>query len=422
MLNFTKLRVNSILNITYKFKKIRGGINMLPKISQRISQDPSAMDELLALSNNQQVISFAAGYPAKELFPKEQLEKAFVHRSQRNDLNLYQYASVDGYAPLRKKIAELVSRSGVAGIDENNLFLTQGAQQGISLLADLFLDVGDGVVVEGPSYIGALQAFETRKPTFYEMQMQNDGPDLDQLEEIVSHHPVKLVYTIPTFQNPTGVCMSLEKRKRIAQLAQKYNFLVIEDDPYRDLRYRGESLPPIKTFDQTGNVVLLGSFSKILSPALRVGWMVADPQFLQLITGLRSATDFQPSNVVLQMIDQYLDENDIQKHIDQIREVYGKRNEAMQKALAKYLPQGCSFSRPDGGFFIWVTLPYNISAKKILQAGSPVTFIESSQLYETSHQANQMRLNFTGVTEEQIEKGCKLLGEKIKNISLALSA
>lgn len=395
---------------------------MLPKISQRISQDPSAMDELLALSNNEQVISFAAGYPAKELFPKEQLEKAFVHRSHNSDLNLYQYASVDGYAPLRKKIAELVSRTGVSDIDENNLFLTQGAQQGISLLADLFLDIGDGVVVEGPSYIGALQAFESRKPTFYEMQMQSDGPDLDQLEKIVSSHPVKLVYTIPTFQNPTGVCMSVAKRKRIVKLAQKYNFLIIEDDPYRDLRYRGQDLPTIKSFDLTGNVVLLGSFSKILSPALRVGWMVAEPQFLQLVNGLRSATDFQPSNVVLQMIDQYLEENDLEEHINQIREVYGQRNEVMQSALAQYLPQDCSFSKPDGGFFVWVTLPQNMSAKSLLTDNSPVTFIESSQLYETSHQANQMRLNFTGVSEQQIKTGCKLLAKQIKNIRLALTA
>ena len=395
---------------------------MLPKVSQRISQDPSAMDELLELSNNEQVISFAAGYPAQELFPKEQLEQAFVHRSQNSAPDLYQYASVDGYAPLRKKIAHSVLQAGISDVDESNLFLTQGAQQGISLLADLFLDVGDGVVVEGPSYIGALQAFESRKPTFYEMQMQNDGPDLAQLEEIVSQHQVKLVYTIPTFQNPTGVCMSVEKRQRIVKLAQKYNFLIIEDDPYRELRYRGKSLPSIKSFYQTGNVVMLGSFSKILSPALRVGWMVADQGLLSLVNGLRSATDFQPSNVVLQMIDQYLQENDLQEHIEKICDVYSKRNAAMQTALGKYLPQSCSFSKPDGGFFIWVTLPRNMSAKKLLQNNSPVTFIESSQLYETSHQINQMRLNFTGVTEGQIDEGCRLLADSIRKASLALTA
>lgn len=395
---------------------------MLPQISQRISQDSSAMDELLTLSNDEKVISFAAGYPAKELFPREQLEKAFVHRSKSSDLNLYQYASVEGYAPLRQKIAQFVRQAGVSEVSEEQLFLTQGAQQGISLLADLFLDIGDGIVVEGPSYIGALQAFESRQPTFYEMQMQNDGPDLDQLEEIVKAHPVKLVYTIPTFQNPTGICMSLEKRQRIVELARKYNFLIIEDDPYRELRYRGTDLPAIKSFDTTGNVVMLGSFSKILSPALRVGWMVAEPELLTLVNGLRSATDFQSSNVVLQMIDQYLTENDISEHIEEIRSVYGRRNMAMQRALAKYLPANCSFSKPEGGFFIWLTLPENMTAKSLLQRGCAVTFIESSQLYETSRQANQMRLNFTGVTEEEIETGCRLLAQEIRSLSLALTA
>lgn len=393
---------------------------MLPQISQRISQDSSAMDELLALSNQQQVISFAAGYPAKELFPREELEKAFVHRSQASDLNLYQYASVEGYAPLRQKIADFVRNTGVSDVTVDQLFLTQGAQQGISLLADLFLDIGDGVVVEGPSYIGALQAFESRQPTFYEMQMQNDGPDLDQLEAIVKKHPVKLVYTIPTFQNPTGVCMSLEKRQRMAQLAAQYNFLVIEDDPYRELRYSGASLPPIKSFDRSGNVVLLGSFSKILSPALRVGWMVADQSILALVNGLRSASDFQSSNVVLQMIDQYLEENQLVEHIAEICSVYGKRNMAMQEALTRYLPQNCSFSKPEGGFFIWLTLPENLTAKSLLTADCPVSFIESSQLYETSRQANQMRLNFTGVTEEEIDKGCRLLAQRIRNASSEL--
>ncbi len=395
---------------------------MLPKISERISQEPSAMDELLALSSQSQMISFAAGYPAKELFPREELEKAFVHRSQKSDPDLYQYASVAGYAPLRQKLADMAARTGIKNVGQENVTLTQGAQQGISLLADLFLDIGDGVVVEGPSYIGALQAFEARKPRFYEMQMQNDGPDLDQLESIVSTHSVKLVYTIPTFQNPTGVCMSITKRKRIVQLARKYGFLIIEDDPYRELRYAGRELPSIKSFDKTGNVILLGSFSKILSPALRVGWMVADRGLLKLVNNLRSASDFQPSNVILQMIDQFMEENDLRKHIDHLRKIYGERNQAMQGALKRYLPHGCTFSKPEGGFFIWVTLPRGVSAKKILQDGCSITYIESSQLYETTRQENQMRLNFTGVSEEKIKLGCKMLAQSIRKENLALTA
>lgn len=395
---------------------------MLPKISQRIIQEPSAMDELLALSSQCQRISFAAGYPAAELFPKKELEEAFVHRSQASKDDLYQYASVAGYGPLRKKLATKAQTTGITDIDENNICLTQGAQQGISLLADLFLDVDDGVVVEGPSYIGAIQAFESRKPRFYEMEMLNDGPDLDQLEEIVSSHSVKIVYTIPTFQNPTGVCMSVAKRRRLARMAEKYNFLVIEDDPYRDLRYQGKDLPSIKSFDRTGNVVMLGSFSKILAPALRVGWLVADQEVLDLVNKLRSASDFQPSNVTLQMIDQFLEENSLSAHIQRLRQVYGRRAATMQAALEEYLPQGCSYSRPEGGFFIWVTLPQGLSAGKLLQDGCPVTFIESSQLYAASQRADQLRLNFTGVSEEQIREGCQLLGQAITKERWALTA
>lgn len=384
---------------------------MLPSLSQRFSQQKSGLDDLFTMSNQQEVISFAAGYPASELFPKEQLDQAFVSRSKNAGQQYYQYGSVLGVDSLRKKILTYVHSTQTIQAKLADIMLTQGAQQGISLLADLFLDVGDGVVVEGPTYIGALEAFKVRKPTFYEVQLQADGLDIEQLETLLSKHPIKLLYTIPNFQNPTGCCMSLAKRQRLAQLASQYSFLVIEDDPYRELRYAGQDLPSIKSFDKAGNVVTLGSFSKILSPALRMGWLVADEALIKQLSNLRLANDCQPSNVVAEMIDQYLSDNDLVKHIQNLNRFYKDKKETMVKYLKRYLPKECQISDPDGGFFIWVTLPAQIDAHQLLLQNGKVTFIESSGLFAVSGQKNHMRLNFSGVTKQQIKQGCQALGD-----------
>ena len=384
---------------------------MLPQMSQRFEQVQSGLDDLFNLSNQQEIISFAAGYPATELFPKAQLDQAFVQRATKVNNQYYQYGSVLGLDSLRQKLLAYVATTQQIDADLTNIMLIQGAQQGISLLADLFLDVGDGVVVEGPTYVGALEAFKTRKPTFYEVSLQADGLNLDELEVILQQHPIKLLYTIPNFQNPTGCCMSVSKRQALVKLAQQYHFLIIEDDPYGQLRYQGESLPSLKSFDTTGNVVTLGSFSKILSPALRMGWLIAEPSLVKQLSNLRLANDCQPSNVVAEMIDQYLTDNDLAEHILRLNEFYYRKKETMVTALQQHLPQQCQFSNPDGGFFIWVSLPEEIDAKVVLQKNGLVTFITSEGLFACSHQKNHMRLNFSGVSEEKIVQGCQRLGQ-----------
>lgn len=384
---------------------------MLPQVSQRFEQVESGLDDLFNLSNQQEIISFAAGYPATELFPKNQLDQAFVHRVKQVDQSYYQYGSVLGLDSLRQKLLVYVKQTQKIDATLAEIMLIQGAQQGISLLADLFLDVGDGVIVEGPTYVGALEAFKTRKPTFYEVSLQADGLNLDELEAILQQHPIKLLYTIPNFQNPTGCCMSVAKRQALVKLAQKYHFLIIEDDPYGQLRYQGQALPSIKSFDTTGNVVTLGSFSKILSPALRTGWLIAKPSLVKQLSNLRLANDCQPSNVVAEMIDQYLTDNDLAEHILRLNEFYYRKKETMVTALQQHLPQQCQFSNPDGGFFIWVSLPEHLDAKEVLQKNGLVTFITSEGLFACSRQKNHMRLNFSGVSEEKIVQGCQRLGQ-----------
>ncbi|MDC7952351.1 PLP-dependent aminotransferase family protein [Liquorilactobacillus mali] len=393
---------------------------MIPTFSSRINQEPTSLDALFALSDRADLISFAGGYPDPALFPKKELNNAFENRIKNASTEIFQYRSVLGYEPLRQKIADYAKTTGTTCSPEN-IMLTQGAQQGIKLLADLFLDDFDGVVVEAPTYVGGLEAFNEHKPTYYEVPMEDDGMNMDVLAETLEENDVKLIYTIPNFQNPTGYCMSVEKRKQLAELATKYNVIVIEDDPYRELRYVGSSLPSIKSFDLTENIVTLGSFSKILSPALRCGWLIGAKEIVNQLSSLRLSYDCQSSNILLEGIDEYLEHNDISTHITKLRTAYQQKMNAMLSGLSENLPVECSFSKPQGGFFIWVNLPKPLDARELLNKTKKVAFLEGSSLFATSREANHLRLNFTGITEKQIEEGCIDLGNTIKNALLALA-
>ncbi|MDN2452844.1 PLP-dependent aminotransferase family protein [Lactobacillus sp. UCMA15818] len=393
---------------------------MIPTFSSRINQEPTSLDALFALSGRADLISFAGGYPDPALFPKKELNNAFESRIKNASAEIFQYRSVLGYEPLRQKIANYTKTTGTSCMPEN-IMLTQGAQQGIKLLAGLFLDDFDGVVVEAPTYAGGLEAFNEHKPTYYEIPMEDDGMNIDVLEETLEDNDIKLIYTIPNFQNPTGYCMSVEKRRRLAELASKYNVIVIEDDPYRELRYAGNSLPSIKSFDLTENVVTLGSFSKILSPALRCGWLVGAKEIVKQLSSLRLSYDCQSSNILLEGIDEYLEHNDLAAHISELRTAYQQKMDAMLTGLSENLPSECSFSKPKGGFFIWVDLPESLDARDLLNKTKKVAFLEGSSLFATSKEANHLRLNFTGITEEQIKEGCIDLGNTIKSALLALA-
>ncbi|KRL04964.1 PLP-dependent aminotransferase family protein [Liquorilactobacillus oeni] len=386
---------------------------MIPTFSHRINQDSSSLDELFKLSAQANKISFAGGYPDPNLFPKDELKRAFEKRINDESNDLFQYRTVTGYEPLRQKIASSTKKMGFDCSSEE-IMLTQGAQQGIKLLSSLFLDDHDGIAVEAPTYVGALEAFNEHLPKYYEIPMEKDGMDLETLENTLQHNKIKIIYTIPNFQNPTGYCMSTIKRKRLAALAAKYQAVVIEDDPYRELRYEGSALPAIKSFDRTGNVITLGSFSKILSPALRCGWLIASPEIVKQLSSLRLSYDCQSSNVLLESIDQYLGENSIEKHIDHLRRAYRLKMQTMLTCLEDELPTDCSFSHPQGGFFIWVTLPQGCDAAILLKQTNIVTFLEGSSLFANSSPKNYIRLNFTGVSLSEIKKGCADLGEAIK--------
>ncbi len=351
------------------------------------------------------------------MFPTQQLNQAFKHSFNSGDTELLQYASTQGYLPLREKIAARLRATGIP-TRADNIMMTQGAQQGLDLVARLMLDSGDGLVVEAPTYLGALAAFNAYQPTYYEIPMQDDGMDINALQRVLMSHKVKFIYTVPDFQNPTGVVMSVAKRKALIRLANQYDVMILEDNPYRDLRYDGKPLPTIKSFDTQGRVVYLGSFSKILSPSLRMGWLVAAPDLLQELLALKGGSDLESSNLTMHGIDAYMAENDLDAHITEIQNRYREKKNAMVAAMNRYLPDEAHFTNPDGGFFLWLTMPagFDMGAfmKQHLLPESNISYVPSANLYATSAQVNGARLNFTGPTLEQIDTGIKALGDALK--------
>ena len=376
----------------------------------------SGLEDLFAASGPN-VISFAGGYPDRSLFPTQQLNQAFKHSFNSGDTELLQYASTQGYLPLREKIAARLRATGIP-TRADNIMMTQGAQQGLDLVARLMLDPGDGLVVEAPTYLGALAAFNAYQPTYYEIPMQDDGMDMNALQRVLMSHKVKFIYTVPDFQNPTGVVMSVANRKALIRLANQYDVMILEDNPYRDLRYDGKPLPTIKSFDTQGRVVYLGSFSKILSPSLRMGWLVAAPDLLQELLALKGGSDLESSNLTMHGIDAYMAENDLDAHITEIQNRYREKKNAMVAAMNRYLPAEAHFTNPDGGFFLWLTMPagFDMGAfmKQHLLPESNISYVPSANLYATSAQVNGARLNFTGPTLEQIDTGIKALGDALK--------
>ena len=376
----------------------------------------SGLEDLFAASGPN-VISFAGGYPDRSLFPTQQLNQAFKHSFNSGDTELLQYASTQGYLPLREKIAARLRATGIP-TRADNIMMTQGAQQGLDLVARLMLDPGDGLVVEAPTYLGALAAFNAYQPTYYEIPMQDDGMDINALQRVLMSHEVKFIYTVPDFQNPTGVVMSVAKRQALIRLANQYDVMILEDNPYRDLRYDGKPLPTIKSFDTQGRVVYLGSFSKILSPSLRMGWLVAAPDLLQELLALKGGSDLESSNLTMHGIDAYMAENDLDAHITEIQNCCREKKNAMVAAMNRYLPDEAHFTNPDGGFFLWLTMPagFDMGAfmKQHLLPESNISYVPSANLYATSAQVNGARLNFTGPTLEQIDTGIKALGDALK--------
>lgn len=382
--------------------------------SDRISAlKPSAIREILRVTSGGNVIPFAAGNPAPEVFPADVIENIASKILRQQPVTALQYGVTEGYLPLRERISEDLKARFNIGREFDEIIITAGAQQVVDLAAKVFLNEGDTVICESPSFIGSLNCFRSYNACLKGIPVESDGMDIELLEKALeTEKNVKMIYTIPNFQNPSGYTMSLEKRKALYELALKHNVIILEDNPYGELRYTGEDLPSIKSFDDEGIVIYAGSFSKVLSPGLRVGYSVSPAQITAKMTVGKQASDVHSPMICQMIVDRWLAECDTAEHIGFIRSVYSRKLNLMCDCLDSEISGFISYVRPLGGLFIWCELDRNINMLDFCKAAAaenvavvPGTAFMASE----SDRTNCFRLNFSTPTDEQIVEGVKIL-------------
>jgi 2-aminoadipate transaminase len=384
----------------------------------------SAIRELLKFTQNPQVISFAGGLPAPEVFPVQRFQEACQKVLADNGPAALQYSTTEGYLPLREAIASNLQRYGIPATPDN-VMLTSGSQQALDLIAKLLINRGDRVLVEAPTYLGALQAFNVFGPDYVPVPTDNDGLRTDLLEEALRSGP-KFMYILPNFQNPSGVTLSLQRREELALLSDKYGIPIVEDDPYGQLRYEGEHLPPLVVLDRVnlrrdhgyslGNVIYLSTFSKTLAPGIRLGWIVAPSEVIGKLVQLKQGADLHTSTFNQMVAYEVAKDGFIGNHVRTIREVYRERRDVMLAALEKHFPSSVTWTRPDGGLFLWVTLPQGVDSNELLETAvrQNVAFVPGDCFYPYGEGVRNMRLNFSNATSTQIQEGIKRLSVAIR--------
>lgn len=370
----------------------------------------SAIREIFKLIGQSDIISLAGGNPAPETFPSKEL--AEISREiliQQPDVAL-QYGVTDGYAPLKNLVHERMEKLGVAGKDDVTI-ITTGATQAIDLTMRVLINDGDGIVVEEPSFIGTLNSARTYRAKLYGVPTEQDGMDMEKLEELLKTGKIKMIYTIATFQNPTGITMSLEKRKKMLELASKYNVFILEDNPYGDLRFSGEDVPTIKSLDTEGRVIYDGTFSKILSAGLRIGWVTANKQIIERIVVAKQSNDLHTPLLNQMMAAEYMTKYSIDEHILKIRELYGRKCKKMLAAMDEYFPKTCTYTRPEGGLFLFCTMKEGDSAEVLKRAiENKVAFVPGNTfMVDMDKPTSTFRLNYSMVAEDKIEPAIKAL-------------
>lgn len=371
----------------------------------------SAVREILKVTEEPEVISFAGGLPAPELFPLQQLREGFARVLAGPDASSLQYSTTEGYVKLREYLAVQMSSEGINAGPEN-ILITNGSQQALDLIAKLFLNPGDTVLVENPSYLGAIQTFRSYEANFVTLPSDEQGITTEGFAEIITRFRPKLIYVSPNFRNPTGLTMSLTRRKSLAELSNRFRVPVIEDNPYGALRYSGEHLPAVKSFDRRETVLYLSTFSKTVAPGLRLGWVVAPPELMAKLVLAKQGTDLHTSTLAQRALYYYLTHNCVESHISSLRKEYAQRLALMLREMAAYFPSQASWTRPNGGMFIWVTLPDKVDATQLLQEAvrEKIAFVPGSPFFANGGGENTLRLNFSNSTPEQISTGIERLG------------
>jgi 2-aminoadipate transaminase len=383
--------------------------------AQRMQRvQPSAVAELLRLGSDPSVISFGGGYPDATLFPLEQLDDVFHRTISVDGARALQYSVSDGLPALRALIARRMQAMGAPTAADDVLVL-QGAQQGLDLVAKLLIDPGDVIVTENPTFVGALLAFDPYEPRYVGVPVDQDGMDMAALEQVLQSTPrVKLIYTVPDFHNPTGVTMSRERRSALIELANRYDVLILEDTPYREVRFEGEHLPTLRSLDSAGRVIFLGSFSKILAPGLRLGWAAAAPDLLQKLGMLKLAADTQTSTVNMLAVTAFLERYDIDAHIDRLRAAYRRKKDLMLDLIRETFPADVQVTNPQGGLFTWVTFRPDFDTTAFMRDyGLPqarVAYVPGATFFPVVQEQHHARFNYSYQSDEQIIAGMTALG------------
>ena len=380
---------------------------------------PSAIREILKFTSIPGVISFAGGNPAPEAFPAEAIRQLTADILENDPVGALQYSVSEGYTPLRDWIKDDLYSKGMFNWNDDDVIITAGAQQVMEMTAKVICNEGDAIICENPSFIGSLNAFRSYNARLVGVPMESDGMDINALEQALKDNPrTAFIYVIPNFQNPTGITTSLEKRKAILELAYKYNVLVLEDNPYGDLRFAGADIPSIRSLDRKGHVIYAGTFSKTLAPGLRVGYMCAENSIIQKAICALQVSTVHTSILSQRIVHQFVTRNNFEEHIENLQEIYRKKCELMLNCLKYKMPASIKFTEPDGGLFVWGTLPegdMQYFCKKAVE--NKVAIVPGNAFLVDEKQSTlSFRVNYSAPTDEQIEKGTDILAAVAKTM------
>lgn len=382
-------------------------------VSERIKQTPpSFIRGILKAAESDDVISFAGGLPNPISFPQEALRESMDRVITNYGSRVFQYAATAGLLPLREYIAEKYRKQYRIDVCPDDIIITTGSQQALDLIGKVLIDKGDSVLIEEPGYLGAIQAFSQYQPSFQGVTLLEDGPDMEQFENVLEKGNVKFAYVVPNFQNPTGLTYSEEKRQAVLELVRKYHCILVEDDPYGELSFDGKVRGYISK-DDLNESILLGTFSKTVTPGMRLGFMIIKNEMLRkYINTAKEAADLHSNIFAQYCIYDYVIHNELQEHIQRIRKLYKEQCEAMIAAMERYLPKDITFTRPEGGMFLWATLPEGQSAKALFDKAilEKVAFVPGDPFYTDGRAANTMRLNYTNASKEMIDEGIRRIG------------
>jgi DNA-binding transcriptional MocR family regulator len=385
----------------------------------------SDIREILKVTQQPDVISFAGGLPASELLPADEMAELARKVLLEDGVRALQYAPTEGLNILRELIADRLLRLWNLPRSTDEVLVVSGSQQALDLTGKVFLDEGDVVLCESPTYLGAIGAFRAYRPDFVEVPTDDDGMVPAELESrLGSLDRVKLIYVVPDFQNPSGRRWSIERRRRLAELAGRFNVPVIEDAPYAELCFEGEPMPPVAALGNHCTVVYLGTCSKILSPGMRLGWVVADSDLIRRYVLVKQGTDLHTSSLVQLLAARFMLDHDLEAHIARIRSVYRARRDAMLTAIEEHFPEDIRFTRPKGGLFLWVELPDGLDARHFLERAleDKVAFVPGESFYPNGGHTNTLRLNFSAMPEERITEGICRLARVLNEVTAPVEA